>query len=1141
MAQPGYSSYPPQPGYAYSQVQAPQAYDQRMQPQQPMHYQQRSYSPLPQQQRSYSPLPQQQPHSYAPPIQRPLTAINPVPYSSAQPLTPMSAPPPQYDQYYPRAPPSPQPHAQTFVANPYPSPISPASPQIGTPHSSRRPLPSPRGLPQPPNNGTVPTPQPTPSPGPFVGSHRPTHSVPNAFPQQPASNAISRMPSGPDISSTASAFSSPPTSSPRPLPLPRPSGSVDLGSVQSQNQTQSITQSPPKRALPAPGLSSLDQRKSEPVSALGSKFVPLWKRALPQPGGSWLAGSGQIPQTGPQLERRSTVSGGARPLPSPGVTASSTSVSREGPVRPTTTLPHHPQLQNASSPSQSPSQPPQPLPPASFPTAVAGTTKTPHGSRFTARERSRTLPLPTAAPTGPLPPEPSSPSSIAGHHRSITPASSDDEELTNALLERHGRSPSPQFGIRDLPSRRNPPPPANDSADGTPRARRELPSPVAPSPGLGGQAEASLGLRMAATSFRSTSPSSRLTHEHSQSMSSPATARPMPQPPVQRPQVPPSGGWPSALPPLPRVPASPNPISPPATQSAFAQMQARALPTPMRSSTTVGTVSSPFPRSPRKPDLDLNLDDAPPPSLRRSPGPPPSAFPQRSPVAFNSPLPSTPQSPMSPSSPIGGAQLHRAASDASVFTLSNFPAPPTHVNAPPLPSSPRKGAFGLPGSANANNSTTGTGFNRPPSPAKQSPFQRPPSPVKPQPPVQQPPAPAPSPAKPQWKTTISSPSKQWQTTTTSPSKQWQSTVTSPTRQRFDQPQPPSTPKSFSSARSQSPVRFQPPAPVSNQSSQGTPRIPKISFPASADGDSDEDDLDGPVINISGPSTSGPPSLPRISFGDDNDNGIPSINIGGADDAPSVPQISLPGDAASQSQTQRRGQPQTQRMQQTLSNPRMEAAKRSGLVCGGCGGAIIGRIVSAMDMRWHPGCFRCCVCDELLENLSSYAHDGRPYCHLDYHEQFAPRCYHCETAIVDERFITLDDPELGKRTYHEQHFFCAECGDPFLPPADPGAPPRTFAGDGAFTTSAEDDVGFTVYKGHPYCETCHVRLRMPKCKKCKKSIRDGMQAVEALGGKWCWECFTCASCDRPFENPAFFQREGKPFCEHCFSIMIRNEI
>ena len=129
------------------------------------------------------------------------------------------------------------------------------------------------------------------------------------------------------------------------------------------------------------------------------------------------------------------------------------------------------------------------------------------------------------------------------------------------------------------------------------------------------------------------------------------------------------------------------------------------------------------------------------------------------------------------------------------------------------------------------------------------------------------------------------------------------------------------------------------------------------------------------------------------------------------------------------------------------------------------------------------------------------------------QQFAPRCYHCRTPIIDERFITLDDPALGKRTYHEQHFFCAECGDPFLAPSSTSRKGSnreniSISGDGEFDFE-DDDVGFTVYKGHPYCETCHVRLRMPKCKKCKKSIRDGMQAVEALGGKWCWECFVCA--------------------------------
>ncbi|KAI0739005.1 hypothetical protein C8Q80DRAFT_223921 [Daedaleopsis nitida] len=739
----------------------------------------------------------------------------------------------------------------------------------------------------------------------------------------------------------------------------------------------------------------------------------MWKRALPQPGGSAIVAPTQPSQSQAMVERRSTISGITRPLPSPG----SANAVVSAPGARMGTLPPHLQLQqNAVPPSQSSRQPPDPPPRAPLPTVAPGRSSAPPGSRFGARERSRTLPMPTAAPTYPLPPEPTQLLS----RQSITesPESSDDEELTNALLERHRRSPSPQYGIRDLP--RNP---AHSNGDGpketTPRALRKLPAPGPSSPSQDPPNDSSLAMRMANASLRSTSPSPTFQPgHHSQSTSSAASSRPMPQPPAKA-QAHQQNGWPSALPSLPRAPASSS-TSPATPQSAFASIKARALPRPTRSNTASAAIT-PFarPRSPRKMDLDLSLDDAPPPSLRRSPAPSSSFSPasqQRSPANFSSPSPSAP--PMSGRSHTVASHtpLQRTSSDAtSVFSLSNFPAPP---GSQPSSPSPSQNTF------------------RPPSPAK--------------------------------------------------------TVRNP----------PSPSKSQFTGRSQSPVSFQRPPPLTRE--QSNPRIPKISFPANADGDSDEDD--GPVINISGPADARGGSasdVPRISFGDDN--GVPAINIGGVDDGPSIPQISLPGEFSSS--PPKKSQPR--KVQDLIPNPRLEAAKRSGLVCGGCGGPIIGRIVSAMDMRWHPGCFRCCVCDELLENLSSYAHEGRPYCHLDYHEHFAPRCYHCETAIVDERFITLDDSELGKRTYHEQHFFCAECGDPFLPPSSPGAPSRTFEGDGAFSASPEDDVGFTVYKGHPYCEACHVRLRMPKCKKCKKSIRDGMQAVEALGGKWCWECFTCA--------------------------------
>lgn len=32
-----------------------------------------------------------------------------------------------------------------------------------------------------------------------------------------------------------------------------------------------------------------------------------------------------------------------------------------------------------------------------------------------------------------------------------------------------------------------------------------------------------------------------------------------------------------------------------------------------------------------------------------------------------------------------------------------------------------------------------------------------------------------------------------------------------------------------------------------------------------------------------------------------------------------------------------------------------------------------------------------------------------------------------------------------------------------------------------------------------------------------------------------------SCEKPFENPSFFQRGDKPYCERCFDIMLRNEV
>ena len=129
-----------------------------------------------------------------------------------------------------------------------------------------------------------------------------------------------------------------------------------------------------------------------------------------------------------------------------------------------------------------------------------------------------------------------------------------------------------------------------------------------------------------------------------------------------------------------------------------------------------------------------------------------------------------------------------------------------------------------------------------------------------------------------------------------------------------------------------------------------------------------------VFEVPGVSVSGP------DFDDhDHRHGGPGINISGPDDYAVV----------HRGQGHGHGQPQQQQQQRPSSQSHMGGRPRphggGGLICGGCHGPIIGRIVSAMGSRYHPACFKCTVCNALLEHVSSYEHEGQPYCHLDYHE------------------------------------------------------------------------------------------------------------------------------------------------------------
>ncbi|KAF9096962.1 hypothetical protein BGX27_001059 [Mortierella sp. AM989] len=167
-------------------------------------------------------------------------------------------------------------------------------------------------------------------------------------------------------------------------------------------------------------------------------------------------------------------------------------------------------------------------------------------------------------------------------------------------------------------------------------------------------------------------------------------------------------------------------------------------------------------------------------------------------------------------------------------------------------------------------------------------------------------------------------------------------------------------------------------------------------------------------------------------------------------------------------------------------------------CASCDEPISGMMITAMGKRWHSDHFVCCVCDTNLEHVQFFQKDGQPYCHLDYHEKFSPKCGHCNTAIENECLSAL-----GK-SWHPGHFFCRECGDPF------------------------DEDGYMVHDDFPYCEKDYLRLFAPKCAGCLDPIQGDF--ISALKGKWHRDCFGCTVCHIGFDASSYYVENGKPFCQ-----------
>ncbi|XP_029942292.1 actin-binding LIM protein 2 isoform X8 [Salarias fasciatus] len=93
-------------------------------------------------------------------------------------------------------------------------------------------------------------------------------------------------------------------------------------------------------------------------------------------------------------------------------------------------------------------------------------------------------------------------------------------------------------------------------------------------------------------------------------------------------------------------------------------------------------------------------------------------------------------------------------------------------------------------------------------------------------------------------------------------------------------------------------------------------------------------------------------------------------------------------------------------------------------CCGCGKEFRNeQSLVALDKHWHLGCFKCQVCNKVL-NAEYISKDGIPYCEMDYHAMFGIQCESCK------KYITGKVLEAGEKHYHPSCARCARCEQMF---------------------------------------------------------------------------------------------------------------
>ncbi|KAJ7317498.1 hypothetical protein JRQ81_003660 [Phrynocephalus forsythii] len=187
---------------------------------------------------------------------------------------------------------------------------------------------------------------------------------------------------------------------------------------------------------------------------------------------------------------------------------------------------------------------------------------------------------------------------------------------------------------------------------------------------------------------------------------------------------------------------------------------------------------------------------------------------------------------------------------------------------------------------------------------------------------------------------------------------------------------------------------------------------------------------------------------------------------------------------------------------------------TGAICEQCGKQICGGDIAVFASRaghgacWHPQCFVCTTCRELLVDLIYFYQEGKIYCGRHHAERLKPRCEACDEIIFADECT-----EAEGRHWHMRHFCCFEC---------------------------EEALGgqrYIMRQSRPYCCRCYESLYAEYCDACGEHIGIDQGQMTYEGQHWhaTDACFSCSRCRQPLLGKPFLPKQGQIFCSRACSL------